>query len=229
MQNIFKPILFSTPMVQAILNGTKTQTRREIKKKYSNTDHVFKTDKYGTRLIERQNDVPKPTKNPDGSKTYRITFFAEVKPKYQKGDILWVRETWKISPEQCTWQKYSYKADYPYLLSELGKWKPSIHMPKKAARIFLKVTNVRVERLHDISEADAIAEGVRLDPDFGYWCSECSKKGHGASIICEDGFFKTAKEAFRSLWISINGLDSWEQNPYVWVYDFERIKKPQNF
>ena len=216
-------------MVQANLSGRKTQTRRIIKSKFGQCMFCGCVDTDCTQCIEK-------TGNPcywvDATHTVCSAcsnLQNTSKAKYQVGDILWVRETWKISPEQCTWQKYSYKADYPYLLSELGKWKPSIHMPKKAARIFLKVTNVRVERLHDISEADAIAEGVRLDPDFGYWCSECSKKGHGASIICEDGFFKTAKEAFRSLWISINGLDSWEQNPYVWVYDFERIKKPQNF
>lgn len=161
MKNIFKPILFSTPMVQAILQDRKTQTRREIKKKYSNTDHVFKTDKYGTRLIERQNDVPKPIKNPDSSTTRKVTLFAEVKPKYQIGDILWVRETFK---KQNPFGKptYQYKADWDSYETgvELSGWKPSIHMPRKAARIFLKVTNVRIERLQDISEADAIAEGI---------------------------------------------------------------------
>lgn len=94
-------------------------------------------------------------------------------------------------------EKEIYKADYPNL--KIPKWKPGIHMPKEACRIFLKVTEVKVESLQDISQEDAKAEGVlRVD-------------------------------LFRDLWKSINGPESWESNPWVWVISFERIKKPENF
>src|SRR5690606_35942793 len=154
-----------------------------------------------------------------------------VHSKIQVGDILWVRETWKKSPQKCTWQEYSYKANYPNVLSELGNWKPSIFMPKEACRLFLEVTNVRVERLQDISENAAIAEGVIYDDSFkSYSCYLCNKKGHkAANEICEDGFFDNAFESFRSLWHSINGEESWKQNPWVWVYEFKRVEKPENF
>lgn len=205
MKNTFKPILFSTPMVQAILQGTKTQTRRIIK---------IDTGQLIADLVEQTAPNYFSFKK-DGE------FIAGRKSKYQVGDILWVRETWKISPQQCTWQKYSYKADYHSALSELGKWKPSIHMPKAAARIFLKVTNVRVERLQDISEADAVAEGI-----------EKQKTNYGDYLFkhyLKDKFGPSAKHSFQTLWQKIYGIESWDKNPYVWVYEYERIEKPKDF
>lgn len=205
----YHPVLFNTEMAQAILAGRKTQTRREIKKKYSNTDLELKNDKYGTRLIERQNDVPAPIDNGDGSVTHRMTAYAEVKPKYQIGDILWVRETWhKIFDEDSdAFLGYGYKAD-----SEKGIWGPSIHMPKAAARIFLKVTNVRCERIAEISCEDCKKEGTSYD------------KQENNDV---DDFY--ALEAFMKLWETINGVESWLQNPFVWVYDFEQVEKPADF
>jgi len=200
-----KPILFSTPMVQAILDGRKTQTRRII-----DVDSNFE---YRGVIIG------------DGKRNGNHLFiigpnkWTEIKPKYQPGDILWVRETWQQEAREFEnengkgWVftgKYIYRADgaqLPIGSEAFGKWKLSIHMPKEAARIFLKVTDVRVEKLQDISAKDAIAEGVesRL-PDCGI-----------------------AQSQFQVLWQSIHGSDSWHSNPYVWVYSFEKVDRPVNF
>ena len=179
------PILFSTPMVQAILDGRKTQTRRTLKmppKNITITENGFEGE---------------------SGRIYKC-------PYGKAGDILWVRETWKDSPKQATWQRYSYKADYNSHLAELGKWNPSIHMPKSACRIFLKVKSVRVERLQDISEEDAKAEGAD-DVNCGVY----------GTTRYADGFY--------SIWNKINGSKSWDENPLVWVIEFERIEKPENF
>ena len=138
-----KPIIFSTPMVQAILDGKKTQTRRVIK--IDDAPENWKISIAGTSIVRTE--------------PYDVKL-----PRYAAGDILWVRETWAD-----VFGKYEYRADYSesentYRVKRYGttiaKWRPSIHMPREAARIFLRVTNVRVERLLDISEADAIAEGI---------------------------------------------------------------------
>lgn len=206
-------------MVQAILQGRKTQTRRIIKKKYSNTDLEFKTDKYGTRLVERQNDVPKPVDHGNGKVTHRLTTYAEVKPKYKVGDVLWVRETYIIANDEKNKPQYYYKADNDVW----NNYKPSLFMPRKAARIFLYVTNVRMERLRDITEADAIAEG------FGKVITE--KYEHPGWYInhLNNHHMFNAVDSFASMWVVLNGKGSWKENPYVWVYDFEVIEKPKDF
>lgn len=152
---------------------------------------------------------------------------ADIKCPYgQPGDILWVRESWCLKtpygPEDYYFgykagdtgvmikasEKYDYKSPDVYF--------PSIHMPKEACRIKLLVKSVRVERLQDITEQDAIAEGVSRypkSPIYGY-------KNYQDS----DGYFLTAKESFKSLWQSINGPDSWDANPWVWVVEFERVQ-----
>lgn len=202
----FKPILFSTGMVQAILEGRKTQTRRIIKVKgeLGEIEHcndglyVNKTGKLGNQFV--------------------------VKSKYVKGDILWVRETWKDSPKQATWQEYSYKANYHPALAELTKWKPSIFMPKQAARLFLEVIDVKVERLNNISQIDAEREGIYI--------SDVDPMNPLAYLYTYNGskkaFFST-KDGFEHLWKSINGENSWSANPFVWVYEFKVIEKPLNF
>lgn len=217
-QQKFKPILFSTEMVQAILAGRKTQTRRVIKINSAPFSENFTDAEWKNHL------------NSAGAKLLYGGF--------EKGDILWVRETWQKECEEIQiaggdWSNaylnatgnFVYRADNILLPKEsigFGKWKPSIFMPKEAARIFLKVTNVRVERLQDISEEDAVDEGVR----------KCTLED------CEDlwenynGFmgFYEAKDSFQSLWQSINAKKHpWESNPWVWVYEFERIEKPENF
>lgn len=206
-----KPIIFSTPMVQAILEGKKTMTRRVIKKKYNNTDLEIRTDKYGTRLIERQNDAPADVKaigeNGEIITTRHLVAIADVEPPYRRGDILWVRETWAeangiIDPsKENPKEHFIYKAGF--MLYKNAKWRSPRFMPRKAARLFLRVTDVRAERLQDISEEDAKAEGVTAINDSG-----CGYRG-----------------AFRELWNALNakrGFD-WYTNSWVWVIRFERL------
>lgn len=190
-----KPILFSTPMVQAILAGRKTQTRRVMKPQMNLT-----TSQMQLYLDTIENCITKP-----------------IKPKYQVGDILWVRETWK--PDCNNFNGYCYRADlgtetYP---NNLTHWEPSIFMPKKAARIFLRVTDVRVERLQDITGKDAESEGA----------FEIHNQ-----LIREDikTYDSIGKAAFKELWDSINGKKlgyTWCDNPFCWVYSFERCDKEQ--
>lgn len=207
------PILFNTDMVRAILDGRKTVTRRCVKYKYDNTEMKMHTDKYGTRLIEIQKDVEGETfgKNPDGSTWHKIRGYVEPKPPYQRGDILYVRETWRQAPNG-----YFYKADWEKDgIGFVGKWRPSIHMPKEAARIWLKVLSVRVERLQEITEEQAKAEGV---------CGLC--------YDAETGEEKYDMTWFKILWdstIKKSDLDryGWDANPWVWVIEFERCEKPE--
>ena len=147
-----KPILFSTPMVQAILSGSKTLTRRVMK-----PQPLFYT---GRKYIV-PDDAPKKWHDCDD------IFAAGLCPYGRTGDVLWVRETWCmewVDPDGFT-GKYLYKADGIEVIHvddpEKSPWRPSIHMPREAARIFLKVKSVSVGRLQDISEEDAVAEGVR--------------------------------------------------------------------
>jgi len=190
-----KPILFSTPMVQAILDGRKTQTRRIIK---------------GTAK-----EWIETATNPDWMKTaYELS-------RIRNGDILWVRETFAEQHPAMTpgddipdWVNYIYKADNPEPDWRNGKWKPSIFMPREAARIFLEVTNVRAERLHDLDDNDAINEGIGA-----------VKSGYEYHDIYQD--YLNDKNSlnpipsYKSLWEKINGKGSWDLNPWVWVYKFK--------
>lgn len=193
----YPPILFNTEMVQAILDNRKKQTRRLIKDPY----------------------VQERLESGDHDRTY-----IEKNVPYKIGDILWVRETWHEIHDSETNQfiKYGYKADWSEGITShpknKGIWKPSIHMPKEATRIFLKVTKVKWERIQDISEADAIAEGVELFDTNRYKDYEDLNNS-----------FLHARISFASLWESINGKNSWQKNPYVWVYDFEQVEKPSDF
>lgn len=185
----FRPILFSTPMVQAILGGRKLQTRRVVK------------DKQTLACIEAG-----------------IMKGIETLCPYGKiGDVLWVREAFsKIRFEDDTID-YVFKADgdfYRKGMDDFEGWKPSIHMPFEAARLFLQVTNIRVERLYDINNEDAIAEGVESNA-FGNYKDYCTKYKYP---------FKP-KASFLSLWQLINGMDSYTANPWVWVIEFKRIDK----
>lgn len=238
-----KPILFNGDMVRAILAGTKKQTRRLVKLPF---DEFCGKDRVELSFC----------KIADGSGVFRVweTEYpeegsTEIKPQYQVGDRLWVRETYycdhyaandyeatrspyigkKPTDSECVaeWlgednQHMYYRADVESgkfqdagYFSEPGSyWKPSIHMPRWASRITLKVTGVRVERLQDISEEDAKAEGIYKN-EWGYDWKEKSGK---------DLVLGAAKFAFANLWIFINGSESWKSNPWVWVYDFEVVK-----
>lgn len=221
-----KPILFSTPMVQAILAGRKTMTRRVIKKKYENTDIQWFTNKYGTRLVEMQNDAPLDVYNPETKTTTSyLKGCAEITQPWQVGDILWVRETWytpcnekdcneyKSCREGCnSLDDFYYKADkFPEGCVE-PKWRPSIFMPREAARLFLKVKNILVERLQDITENDVRREGFRdsFDP-------------------LSDTFYPCGYH-FVETWNNLNVKRGygWDLNPWVWVIEFEMCEKVGN-
>lgn len=263
-----KPILFNTPMVQAILSGTKTTTRRVVRKKYSNTDLTMFTNKYGTRLIERQNDAPEPVEfiGEDGEKRTRRSLVAciECKPQYQPGDVIYVRETWGICgfDDDSMAMSVTYKADdscaeiklseekyqkyYDGMSESEPDWHPSIFMPKEAARLFLRVTDVRAERLQDITEDGAKAEGAAFT-DFGMYTPDWKMSTDGGKTFnqakerqrngwnCGEATgpemcFPTARGAFAHLWGStVKKPDlsryGWEANPWVWVYTFQRCEK----
>lgn len=211
-----KPILFSTPMVRAILDGRKTQTRRVIKTQPIRNDcPIIPSEEWG--FVQRKQIQESPA---------RYEIYQSWKCPYgQPGDVLWVRETWQPSSSGVY---VHFKADWAD--EDAGKgWKPSIHMPKSAARIFLQITNVRVERLKDISDEDAKQEGIQEFTKDGVgfkygldgWNWSCMS---GSPFMCRNREF-----AFEELWKSINGEQSWDENPWVWVVEFKIIEKPKNF
>ena len=214
-----KPILFSTPMVQALLAGRKTITRRvkglaKVNENPANWYFQSLVLHASGRYTFAPLDVP--TNLIDES----CIFFAKL--PYAVGDILWVRETTVQSELFRT--IYAYKANYTeeQLKTKPAcvKWKPSIFMPKEAARIFLKVTDIKVERLQYISEEDAIAEGIE--------CLGENKTFKWKDYIAYGGWCNPII-SFSTLWISINGIESWDSNPWVIAYTFERIEKPEGF
>ena len=192
-----RPILFSGPMVKAILDGSKTQTRRGVKQ-----------DREG--LLDC-----KPTPAWDA-------FWQCVACPYGKpGDRLWVRETWSAdawfdghAPNDIPDSAYIAYVSGRHAVAwpaAMGKVRASIHMPRWASRILLEVTDVRVERAQDISEADAQAEGVKVD-------------GNGHAVRDDVVNVGGARTAFAELWESINGAGSWAANPWVWVVEFRRAE-----
>jgi hypothetical protein len=184
------PILFSTPMVKAIIEVRKTMTRRKIK--------LYKADEHPLRQTSKW------------MKENKTCPYGKV------GDILWVRET--FCDMDCSINGFAYKADFKNDCS--WKWKPSLFMPKAACRIFLEITDIRVERLQDISKEDAISEGIEKFDGENNW------KGYFKG---DYAYFKNPILSFTSLWRSINGFDSWDANPFVWVISFISIEKPNDF
>jgi len=200
------PILFSTPMVRAILDGRKSQTRRMIKSQPQKNDNP---DRLGVFWWK-------------GSHGWDERQLIPLCPYGQPGDILWVRETFLIEhvgDKIC----YDYKANYSNILADEVCWRPSIFMPKAACRIRLEITNIRVERLQDISEEDAIAEGI--EPQGEGWKSyEIIHRGRHKGEMNPHSIIpnKSPITSYRELWESINGLGSWEKNPWVWVIEFKK-------
>lgn len=199
-----KPILFNTEMVRAILDGRKSCTRRLVKPEPQGYFEVSEEP-----LYIYDTDVNQ----------------GKITPPYQPSDILYVRESYS----ELTFG-YVYKADGENIdhLGNVIKWHPSIHMPKEAARIWLKVTDVRVERLQEITEEQACMEGT--DP----WDEACYENNgwHPTFSDPDSGGDPNMIDGFHKLWnstIKKSDLDryGWGANPYVWVISFERCEKPK--
>ncbi|EFH6022636.1 hypothetical protein [Escherichia coli] len=202
-------MIFNDEMVRAILEGRKTQTRRPVKNVRADNCLVIR----------------KPTKKRNGVYTHVMDAPEHgLCPFGNVGDRIWVRETFNafwldndviqeikdgvsLASELC-----DYKADYSDSSKPAEGWTPSIYMPRWASRILLEITDVRVERLNDISEKDARSEGVRWSD------GKPNKMGLATELVVY------AKDTFTSLWKSIYSEESWNANPWVWVIEFKRIQ-----
>lgn len=227
-----KPILFNTEMVRAILDGRKSCTRRLVKPQ-PDEKHT-----YPLGFVTDSTEKKKVGRFGFGIDEYGGSIQYE-KPPYQPGDILYVRETWQYlyeldGNEQVIEDtgKYYYAAtdtipfniyvDKNGVEHDHAPWKPSIHMPKEAARIWLKVTDVRVERMHKCVEG---------------WCLDIENEGvttpqNPILYISDDKFHDALRTEFQKIWnstIKKSDLDryGWDANPYVWVISFERCEKPE--
>ncbi|WKL57275.1 hypothetical protein Q1W73_16655 [Asticcacaulis sp. ZE23SCel15] len=195
-----RPILFNAPMVRALLDGHKTQTRSAVRPQppedwrlhgYGELNGYDKDGELSPDVIVGWGAI-----NEDGD-------YGIKSPHGQPGDRLWVRETWRPVHSGDPSKGAQYYADVG---RDQTIWKPSIHMPRWASRITLEITDIRVEALQDISEADAIAEGckgINCPPD------------HNDDL--------SPQEEYRTLWETINGKGSWNANPWVWVVEFKVV------
>lgn len=210
-----RPILFSGEMVRAILEGRKTQTRRIVNVSSTLIDGSHVSPKtwrnygldFGRAFVD---NGPSPAGNPGPylkAPALRYGWQDETThrlyPKWQLGDLLWVRETWGWN--RCLHCPIHYRATEPEWkeksVNPMARWYPSIHMPRSASRITLEVCKVRIERLAEITTADVLAEGIH------------HSAAAGAPIV-----------AFKQLWDSLNAARgfSWDSNPWVWVVEFRR-------
>lgn len=219
-----RPILFSGAMVRALLSGTKTQTRRIVKPQPQTAEGMNCTrlrflDKRGEVFIDEALEAPTPHLR------------NILCPYGRPGDRLWVRENGWERPSRTpkmmrngagTWEHYYFDADglSDQDVSDFKAWgfkrRPSIHMPRAASRITLEVTEVRVERLQDISKADAIAEGIEPDVQPGDRAELWRNYATGGTTA-------SPVYSYETLWASINGQESWDVNPWVWCVSFRRI------
>jgi hypothetical protein len=203
-----RPILFNTQMIKAILAGRKTQTRR-----------VVKLDGFSTITHEAIFNLPQQTQylylgKDDQTISVSEDCIDSICPYGRIGDILWVRETFQLIQEAgCDVPVYkaSQNGQDWQNNSEGWTWKPSIFMPKWASRISLRITSVRIEPLHQISAADVRAEGI------------------GNSVFHLDGRILDPRQNYFALWREINGIESYEKNPWVWVVEFKVLSTQANF
>ena len=226
-----KPILFNTEMVRAILDGRKTCTRRICKDANECTVPDMEFYNADRRTYAVHNFA-------DKEHTEQLSIAERTCP-ICPGDILYVRETWhkytkRIGKgESCRLAEfYGYKASIANSEDTNEPWKPSIHMPKEAARIWLKVMNVRVERLQEMKPVDVIKEGAYPDcwdclNAYGESGSQCCYGTEEQCSQCDEVMMEWEK-----LWnstIKKSDLDrySWDANPWVWVIEFERCEKPE--
>ena len=211
-----RPILFSAPMVRAIMSGTKTQTRRIVglgtlrRSSTRGYDWQFR-GQAPVRSISQQK------RHPQGCwQDMREKAFLALCPYGGPGVRLWVRETWApvstFDPSPETGALYRADPIYDGMASFEWRWRPSIHMPRWASRITLEVTGVRVERVQEISEVDAYREGVVIPSHHAF-------TSNGNPELRNE-----ARTEFQALWHEINGPGSWERNDWVWVVEFKRVE-----
>lgn len=207
-----RPILFSAPMVRAILEGRKTVTRRAIKVQ----PHI---DASGNFCVGRSNY------GQDGyGRPVTKHFVNGCCPYGKPGDRLWVRETWaRIRVAQAPDQEWVVYRESDNRTDYGGPWKPGIHMFRRDSRILLEITDVRVERLQDgegetAFESRYVAEGInRIHQGDGDYAFHPFKSEPG------QGNWTDPFDAWRELWVGINGAESWNANPWVWVVEFKRV------
>ena len=212
-----RPVLFSAPMVRAILEVRKTMTRR-VMKLQPDDDGIVTVGQIGTSC-----GVAYVGNKTDGGLVTRVPC-----PYGQPGDRLWVKETHILIDNRDGGRKILYKADAGEKVIHPGhgdddwrgdsKWRPSIFMRREYSRITLEITNVRVERLQEISYEDALAEGATdfsglIESNYHYSESpeQCARR------------LKWPQRRFRAIWNSINGPDAWDKNPWIWVIEFKRV------
>lgn len=211
------PILFSGPMVKAILDGRKTQTRRVIKPQPPHWK--WNHDQWDERCIN-------VSLNDDNDGYYVICSYGKA------GDHLWVRETWDFRDLYPSFDKYliSYGADgeqrevkgvsaWNPIVYNYPRWRPSIHMPRWASRLTLEIVNIRVEHVQEIKTEDVRAEGIVQTQD-GYWLAPLAG--------VPDFPWEWAQPAYASLWNDINDKRGygWDINPWVWVIEFKMVGEP---
>lgn len=224
------PIIFSSAMIRAILNGSKTQTRRIILP----WPDAWIRGSDGTFKVPMKKTNKKPGANRAIWQEDDGTCYETMKCPYgQEGDRLWVRESWA----QQLSGKFIYKADYPDGFAAdqtaTGAWKPSIHMPRSVCRILLQVEEIRAERLMDITEEDAMAEGVQKlfsdqDINFPNYKAELDLKPMPYKNYLWPKFAAfssctTAKQSFHTLWRAIHGPDPVYENPWVRAITFKLL------
>lgn len=220
-----KPILFNTEMVRAILDGRKTCTRRIVKPQQL----------IGMLPDKCKNGVPEEflKKKELMFKPYCDMTDIELintayKAPYQPGDIMYIRETWKKAPNG-----YYYYEDWQRNdIADVTKWKPSIHMPKEAARIWLKVTDVKAERLQEMKPVDVIKEGAYPDcwdclNTYGESGSQCCYGTEEQCSQCDEVMMEWEKLWNSTIKKSDIERHGWDANPWVWVIEFERCEKPK--
>lgn len=212
MRHKTRPILFSADMVRAILDGRKTQTRRKIIHTPLHTTAIWHDG--GAWIVQNQ-----------AGKSWKGKLTC---PYGHPGDHLYVRETWRWfdamaeSDQDGVYSGYQYRADVPSEHDDSIVWRPSIHMPRLASRILLEITDIRPQRLHDITEADAIAEGINSTTQNGGPNKYYDNYHTGRWM--EPEFLNNPILSFRTLWEKING-PGWDANPWVWAITFQKIEK----
>ncbi len=231
-----KGICFTEPLFHKVIEGAKTQTRRMIT--------IQPPDNRSWRIGTLMDSTAKEDKKKIG-KNYYLLFENEYtikeslikncfSPKYKVGEKVYLKEPYILYQEEYQESKtsqsgiqYAYKFGNHLSIEEItgksdSKWKNKLFMPESAARYFIEITAVRVERLQDISDEDCMKEGIQLNPEaipIGY--------PFGSKFSYNNGYYNytTPQEAFAALIDKISGKGTWEKNPWVWVYDFELINK----